>query len=229
MANKLSIEKILEKYPIPKLDIGCGQSKNAGFIGIDYENHLGVDIVHNVELFPWPIPDNSFYVAVSSHLVEHLNPHSGDARIYKLVQLLIDKKVITEEEVFEYIGEINPGPIFMRFMDEVWRVLKPGAQFSMAFPYAGSPGFWQDPTHINGINEMTWWYFDPEEPKMGGILWSFYKPKPWRIVQSYFSKNGNMEVTLEKREIKPEYLKKNPDTGYDKLLKKSKRLITKIK
>ena len=188
-----------------KLDIGCGASKNPGFVGIDYTAYPGVDIVHDVESFPWPLPDECAAIAVSSHLVEHLNPHSGDARIAPLIKLLLDKKVVTPEEIQEYVGEINPGPRFMRFMNEVWRILQPDGEFAMVFPYAGSPGFWQDPTHINGINEMTWWYFDPEEPRTNGSLYWFYKPKPWRIKTSAYSKGGNMEIVLVKREMKPEY------------------------
>lgn len=217
--------KLLEKYPIPKLDIGCGQNKNKDFIGMDYVDYPGVDIVHDVEVFPWPIPDNTFQLAVSSHVLEHLNPHSGDPRIYNLLRLLLDKKIITPDEVSEYVGEINPGPRFLRFMDELWRVLKPGGQFAAVFPYAGSPGFWQDPTHNNGINNMTFWYFDPEVAQVGASLYSFYKPKPWKIVRQLGAKGGNLEVILEKREDLPKYHKGNPGKEYDKLEKKSVLIV----
>jgi SAM-dependent methyltransferase len=215
------IKRLLKSTPIVKLDIGCGQNKNPGFIGIDYEAYPGVDIVHDVELFPWPLPDACADIAVTSHLLEHLNPHSGDARIVPLIQLLTEKHLITPEEITEYIGELNPGPRFLRFMNEVWRVLKPGAQFASVFPYAGSPGFWQDPTHINGINNMTFWYFDPEEKHVGSALYAFYKPKPWKIVRQLGQKGGNLEVILEKREEKPEYYEANPAEEHDKLAEKS--------
>lgn len=215
------IEKLLAEKSGIRLDIGCGQNKNPGFIGMDYEAYPGVDIVHNVEVFPWPLPDACAEIAVTSHLLEHLNPHSGDPRIYNLIRLLLDKKIISEKDIKDYVGEINPGPRFMRFMNEVWRVLKPGAQFASVFPYAGSPGFWQDPTHINGINNMTFWYFDPEEPHVGKSLYSFYKPKPWKILQTLGQKGGNLEVILEKREELPEYTDSDPATEHDKLLEES--------
>lgn len=225
MVSVADVESLIKSQSIPKLDIGCGQNKNPGFIGMDFEAFKGVDIVHNVELFPWPIPDESFYLAVASHLVEHINPTAGDARIVQLIKLLLDKKVITQKELTEYIGELNPGPIFVRFMDEVWRVLKPGGQFAMAFPYAGSPGFWQDPTHINGINEMTFWYFDPEEPHVGASLYAFYKPKPWKIKSSLGARGGNLEIVLEKRELKPEYMQGDPAELYEKKMKKSEPML----
>lgn len=204
------IQKLIKEKSGIKLDIGCGQNKNVGFVGMDYEAFPNVDIVHDVELFPWPLPDECAIVAVSSHLVEHLNPHGGDARIAPLIKLLLKKGVLSPKEVEESIGEIQPGPQFIRFMDEVWRILKPDGEFAMVFPYAGSPGFWQDPSHLNGINEVTWWYFDPEEPHLHGDLYTFYRPKPWRIKMSAYAKGGNMEVVLVKREEKEEYKIKEP-------------------
>ena len=57
------------------LDIGCGANKQEGWIGMDVRPLPGVDIVQDVESFPWPLPDNSVKAAMASHLVEHLNPH----------------------------------------------------------------------------------------------------------------------------------------------------------
>lgn len=143
-----------------KLDIGCGMNKQEGFIGMDCRELPGVDIVHDLEEFPWPVEDNCVMVAVASHVVEHIKPWFS-----------------------------------IPFMDEVWRVLAPGAVFAVATPYPGSRGFWQDPTHCNGWNEATWQYFDPRYP-----LYFIYKPKPWRINKGFpiWQANGNMEVLLEK-------------------------------
>lgn len=217
------VQELLDKNSGIKLDIGCGASKNIGFVGMDYEQYGDVDIVHNVEQFPWPLPDESCVIAVCSHLVEHLNPHPGDSRIVPLIKLLLDKGVVSQEEIAQYIGEIDPGPRFLRFMDEVWRILKPDCEFAMVFPYAGSPGFYQDPTHINNINEMTWWYFDPEEPRSGGLLYNFYRPKPWRVKVSAYSRNGNMEVVLVKRPMKEEYTERKHSENHDEYVKRKEK------
>jgi SAM-dependent methyltransferase len=153
-----------------RIDIGCGGNKQDGFVGIDYRKLPGVDIVHDLEKFPWPLPDECASLAMSSHVVEHINPHGG---------------------------------VFLRFMDEAWRILKPGGQFMIATPYAGSPGYWQDPTHCNGCNEMTWAYFDPMEA--GGHLYKIYQPKPWKIESSTWNIAGNMEVLLVKRKDDKSY------------------------
>lgn len=187
------------------LDIGCGANKQGpDWVGIDYREIPGVDIVHDLTMFPWPIPDESVSLAVASHVVEHLNPMPVDPRITALVDLLLKKKVFSEKEKDAYIGEHAPGPIFMRFMDEVWRIMKPGGEFMVSLPYAGSPGFYQDPTHINNCSEVTWDYFDPSGPYSGGSLWTIYQPKPWKVKVNTWHMNGNSEIVLIKRPLKEE-------------------------
>ena len=195
------IADILEKNNLGiKLDIGCGASKQPGFVGMDVLKLPGVDIVHDLELFPWPLPDQSVSFAMTSHVVEHITPGRSDPRTAGLVQLLLDKKVVTEKEIADYIGEPNPGSIFIAFMNEVWRVLKYDAQFIIAMPYGGSQGYLQDPTHVNQRNKDTWCYFDPLHPRAGGTgLYRFYEPAPWKQVACSYDPTGNMEVVLQKR------------------------------
>jgi hypothetical protein len=54
-----------------KLDIACGQNKHEGFTGIDIAPCEGVDIVHDLEVFPWPIESDSVEEVVCSHYFEH--------------------------------------------------------------------------------------------------------------------------------------------------------------
>ena len=42
-----------------KLDICCGKYKYEDFTGMDVRDVEGVDIVHDVQSFPWPLEDNS--------------------------------------------------------------------------------------------------------------------------------------------------------------------------
>ena len=58
-----------------KLDIGCGDFKPEGFIGMDKRLLHRVDIVHDAEDIPYPIKDESFNVIRVVHLVEHLMPN----------------------------------------------------------------------------------------------------------------------------------------------------------
>ena len=149
-----------------QLDIGCGEAKQPGFVGIDIREMPGVDIAHDVEVYPWPLPDESVVRAVCSHLVEHINPHKFN---------------------------------FIHFMDEIWRIMKPVGQLAIACPHGSSPGFLQDPTHCNPLNETTWSYFDPLCPYTNGLLYRIYRPKPWKIEHLTWNPAANIEVILSKR------------------------------
>ena len=67
-------KKLPEIKPKIHLDVGCGFNKNPGFIGMDKRAVDGVDIVHDAEVLPWPIKDESCAVVVMSHLIEHIKP-----------------------------------------------------------------------------------------------------------------------------------------------------------
>jgi SAM-dependent methyltransferase len=55
------------------LDVGCGSKKLPGATGIDMLALPGVDIVHNLESFPWPIADNSYDLVFANHFLEHVS------------------------------------------------------------------------------------------------------------------------------------------------------------
>jgi len=150
----------LSQYKGIRLDIGCGESKQKGFVGMDKRSMPSVDIVHDLEVFPYPLESESCLIIAGSHIVEHIKPW-----------LMLD------------------------FMNELWRLLQVDGQLALSMPYAGSPGYWQDPTHCNGCNEATWHYFDPRFP-----LYQVYKPKPWKLVDGFpvWQVTGNLEVVMEK-------------------------------
>ena len=158
------IKDLLKIKSSVRIDLACGGGKQGpDWIGIDCRQFPGVDIIHDLESFPWPLPDECANLLVASHYVEHINPHGG---------------------------------VFLRFMDEAWRVLKPDGEFMIMAPYGSSPGFVQDPTHCNMVNEATFYYFDPLHESG---FYRFYQPKPWKIKESIWHITGNIEVVLIKR------------------------------
>lgn len=196
--SKSPKEKWIEKGI--KLDIGCGESKLDGFLGMDMTPYKGVDIVHNATVFPWPIESETVATIVASHFFEHITPMGVDPRLIGLIDLLIKKKIISKKEAFNQFGEYEIFSVFLRLFDECWRVLKVGGQLAFVVPYWQSIGFAQDPTHIKQICEATVMYLDPEHQSG---LWRFYRPKPWKIEMQTFSAQGNLEVVISKRDITP--------------------------
>lgn len=61
-----------------KLDIGCGKNKRPGFTGIDALPFEGVDIVHDVRNYPWPIEAGVVQEVFCSNFLEHL---TGEERV----------------------------------------------------------------------------------------------------------------------------------------------------
>lgn len=68
------IQDLLKQSSGIRLDIACGGNKQPGFVGIDVRPLETVDIIHDLEVYPWPLPDACVLTAVCSHFVEHINP-----------------------------------------------------------------------------------------------------------------------------------------------------------
>jgi SAM-dependent methyltransferase len=54
------------------LDVGCGQNKYAGAIGIDSNPRANADIIHDLGVLPYPFPDNEFDLIICRHVIEHV-------------------------------------------------------------------------------------------------------------------------------------------------------------
>jgi SAM-dependent methyltransferase len=106
-----------------KLDLACGERKQAGFLGVDKIKIPEVDCVWDLEKFPYPFKDNSVDEIYCSHYIEH----TADV---------------------------------VRFMNEIFRMLKVGGKCTIIAPYYSSMRAWQDPTHRRAISEATFLYFN---------------------------------------------------------------------
>lgn len=54
-----------------KLDLGCGDNKREGFLGVDLHKTDSVDIEADLFRTPWPFEDNSVEEVHCSHFIEH--------------------------------------------------------------------------------------------------------------------------------------------------------------
>ena len=63
-----------QKWSGIRLDVGCGEAKNAGCVGMDRRRVRGVDIVHDLEKTPWPLKKESVIQIFASHIIEHIKP-----------------------------------------------------------------------------------------------------------------------------------------------------------
>jgi ubiquinone/menaquinone biosynthesis C-methylase UbiE len=165
-----------------KLDIAAGANKKEGFTGIDIMP--GSDIVHDLEVYPWPIESDSVEEAVCNHYFEH----------------------VTDS---------------FKFMNEVARVMKVGAQITINCPYYTSARASQDPTHKRGISEMSFLYYNKkwrEDNKLShypvddacdfDYTYGYHVNEPWNTkheearafaIKHYFNSVSDITVVMTKR------------------------------
>ncbi len=55
------------------LDLGCGNRKRPGAIGIDVNPDTDADIVHNLNQFPYPFEGSTFDEIYADNVIEHLD------------------------------------------------------------------------------------------------------------------------------------------------------------
>ena len=60
-------------FDIKKLNLGWGKYPMNGYINLDMDKKSNADIIHDLEVFPWPLPDNHFEIIRMDHILEHLN------------------------------------------------------------------------------------------------------------------------------------------------------------
>ena len=59
------------------LNVGCGAAALQGAVNIDVSQLPGVDVVHDLNVFPWPFDDEQFNHVIAHHVVEHMNDVVG--------------------------------------------------------------------------------------------------------------------------------------------------------
>jgi predicted SAM-dependent methyltransferase len=60
-----------------KLEVGCGDNKREGYLGMDVIKLAGVDVVHDMNISPWPFEDNAFSEIVFDDVLEHSKDFFG--------------------------------------------------------------------------------------------------------------------------------------------------------
>ena len=112
--------------------------------------------------------------------------------------------IMNMSHIMEHVRDLIP------FMEEVYRVCRPGAKVRIVVPYYASRGAFRDPTHVRFITEDTFQYF--EQPTDYGVKTNFRienivydMRKPFRYFPKYFQKRfrrylwnvvDNMSVAL---------------------------------
>ncbi len=78
----------LPKQNTPRiLDIGCSNNKVAGTIGIDIDPKSDADYHHDLNVYPYPLEENSVDKVFAKHIIEHLeDPRAFLREIYRILK-----------------------------------------------------------------------------------------------------------------------------------------------
>lgn len=77
------------------IDLGCGSRKTAGSIGVDNVKLDGVDVVHNLKMFPYPFQDKVADEVVLSHVLEHFDLATINKIFNEVHRVLKDTGILT--------------------------------------------------------------------------------------------------------------------------------------
>lgn len=88
------------------LDLGCGKKKRPGAIGVDYSDRHNADVIHNLNVFPYPFKDDEFDEIYIDNVLEHLDdPMRVMEEVHRICKLGGRVKVIVPyfRSVWAYI------------------------------------------------------------------------------------------------------------------------------
>lgn len=141
-----------------KIDLACGDNKREGFAGIDIVKTSSTDYVLDLQKYPWPIEDESVEEINCSHYIEHIKHDNVALDLQEVLS-----KSSTFEEFKKNVKSIDftaPKDGFIKFINEVYRILKPGGKVYIVAPYYTSMRAYGDPTHVRFIGDSTFWYLN---------------------------------------------------------------------
>lgn len=125
------------------LDLGCGNKKREGAVGIDFNSRTAADVIHDLNDFPYPLEDCSFDEIYLDNALEHL-----------------DNVIRVMEEVYRICKPGGLVKVIVPYFRSVWACIDPTHQH---FFTVDSFAFF-DPDHITCTRyDYTLARFKPEK------------------------------------------------------------------
>ncbi len=64
---------MINSNPLIKLNLGCGERKKSGYVNVDWKPGLAPEVLHDLNIFPYPFSDNFADLIEADHILEHLD------------------------------------------------------------------------------------------------------------------------------------------------------------
>ena len=200
-----------------RINLGCNQRPQRGYINVDIVDYPGVDVVADLEK-RWPWEDGSVDEVACADLPEHIRQwwETPDPTSVAAAEKVLSKSYtdMTEFEILREAVDMLIDAIkfpkrtygIIHFMNEAHRVLKGGGLLDCLIPSTdvAGRGAWQDPTHVSYWNESTLLYFCDMAGNFRGLYPALIKAKfRAREVKTYMPNPAGvtyLKFTLEKIE-----------------------------
>ena len=65
---------------IKKLNLGCGEDIKAGYINVDFHDHVEPDVVHDLNDYPYPFEESTFDEVIALPATSCTSGNSSRAR-----------------------------------------------------------------------------------------------------------------------------------------------------
>lgn len=63
----------MNQFKGKQLNLGCGEDKRPGYVNVDWQSSVEPEVVHDLNVLPYPFEDNSFKRIEANHVLEHLD------------------------------------------------------------------------------------------------------------------------------------------------------------
>lgn len=117
-----------------RINLGAGSEPTDGWVNVDWIKQPGIQVVHNLLIFPWPFANGLAEEMKAIDVLEHMPNYTP-----------------------------NNEATAIKFIEECHRILKVGGTLTIQVPHWDSPNMWIDPTHVRGFDERSFDYFDPDK------------------------------------------------------------------
>ena len=188
------------------LDIGCGNNPRNPF---DCDKLFAIDIIDSFDADKLKFANTDHHALLAEKLIlskpENFKFFSASVVIEKFPFKDNSFDSISAYDFIEHIPRIhinnNDDTIFpfINFMDEIYRVLKPGGIFYAITPCYPHQSTFVDPTHINFITNETHTYFCGNKPKarMYGFIGHFKSIRVQRVFSRIEKRKDNLNKKLK--------------------------------
>jgi len=108
-----------------KLNLGCENLIFPGWLNLDKIKRPGVDIVHDLDKFPYPFKNNEISEVFMSHVLEYLNePIKSLLELHRIckdkAKVIIIVPHYTISSTYAELGHKRPGLSYLAFGEKHW-------------------------------------------------------------------------------------------------------------